>query len=95
MQVFGALSELEFESDIWKQASVHALELLSDSNDEPLVTAITYVLKAASHCQHLSLAVCLAVMLHDFLFLQHLLLTFHISNFFVFIFLRLELFDGD
>nr|TKW40281.1 hypothetical protein SEVIR_1G235800v2 [Setaria viridis] len=57
LPVFGALSELEFESDIWKQASVHALELLSDSNDEPLVTAITYVLKAASHCQHLSLAV--------------------------------------
>ncbi|CAN6273468.1 unnamed protein product [Urochloa humidicola] len=57
LPVFGALSELEFESDIWKQASVHAFELLSDSNDEPLVTAITYVLKAASHCQHLSLAV--------------------------------------
>ncbi|OEL27172.1 hypothetical protein BAE44_0011808 [Dichanthelium oligosanthes] len=56
-RVFGALSELEFESDIWKEASVHALELLSDSNDEPLVTAITYVLKVASHCQHLSLAV--------------------------------------
>ncbi|CAN6232444.1 unnamed protein product [Urochloa humidicola] len=57
LPVFGALSELEFESDIWKQASVHAFELLSDSNDEPLVTAITYVLKAASNCQHLSLAV--------------------------------------
>ncbi|CAL5057168.1 unnamed protein product [Urochloa decumbens] len=57
LPVFCALSELELESDIWKQASVHALELLSDSNDEPLITAITYVLKAASHCQHLSLAV--------------------------------------
>ncbi|KAG2659786.1 hypothetical protein PVAP13_1KG380605 [Panicum virgatum] len=57
LPVFGALSELEFESDIWKQASVHALELLSDTNDEPLVTAITYVLKSASNCQHLSLAV--------------------------------------
>lgn len=57
LPVFGALSELEFESDIWKQASVHALELLSDSNDEALVSAITYVLKAASQCQHLSLAV--------------------------------------
>nr|CAB3450363.1 unnamed protein product [Digitaria exilis] len=56
-RVFGALSELEFESDIWKQASVHALELLSDSNDEALVAAITYVLKVASHCQHLALAV--------------------------------------
>nr|CAB3447228.1 unnamed protein product [Digitaria exilis] len=56
-RVFGALSELEFEGDIWKQASVHALELLSDSNDEPLVAAITYVLKVASHCQHLALAV--------------------------------------
>ncbi|KAF8693766.1 hypothetical protein HU200_039189 [Digitaria exilis] len=57
LPVFGALSELEFESDIWKQASVHALELLSDSNDEALVAAITYVLKVASHCQHLALAV--------------------------------------
>ncbi|CAD6243587.1 unnamed protein product [Miscanthus lutarioriparius] len=56
LPVFGALSELELESGIWKQASVHALELLSDSNDEPLVAAITYVLKAASQCQHLSVA---------------------------------------
>lgn len=78
-QVFGALSELEFESGIWKQASVHALELLSDSNNEHLVAAITYVLKAASQCQHLSVAVCLRVMLLDFLLAQ--LLTFHISNF--------------
>ncbi|XP_062219641.1 uncharacterized protein LOC133919293 isoform X2 [Phragmites australis] len=45
LPVFGALAELEFESDIWQRASVHALELLSDSNDEPLVAAITYVLK--------------------------------------------------
>ncbi|KAJ1279954.1 hypothetical protein BS78_04G194900 [Paspalum vaginatum] len=57
LPIFCALSELEFESDIWKQASVHTLELLSDSNDEPLVTAITYILKAASKCQQLSLAV--------------------------------------
>ncbi|KAK3158448.1 hypothetical protein QOZ80_2AG0137330 [Eleusine coracana subsp. coracana] len=56
LPVFRALSELEFETDIWKQASVHALELLSDSNDESLVAAITYVLKAASQCQHLSQA---------------------------------------
>jgi hypothetical protein len=47
--VFSALFELEFESDIWKRASVHALELLSNSNDESLVAAITYVLKVASH----------------------------------------------
>ncbi|XP_062222774.1 uncharacterized protein LOC133921772 [Phragmites australis] len=57
LPVFGALSELEFGSDVWKRASVHTLELLSDSNDEPLVAAITYVLKAASQCQHLSQAV--------------------------------------
>ncbi|TVU29248.1 hypothetical protein EJB05_20806, partial [Eragrostis curvula] len=57
LPVFGALSELEFESDIWKRASVHALELLSDSNDESLVAAITYVLRVASQCQHLSQAV--------------------------------------
>jgi hypothetical protein len=58
-QVFNALSELEFDCDIWKQASFHALELLADSNDEPLVEAITYVLKAASQCQHIAQAVCL------------------------------------
>jgi hypothetical protein len=57
-QVFGALSELEFDGDVWKRASFHALELLSDSNDEPLVAAITYVLKAASQCQHIAQAVC-------------------------------------
>jgi hypothetical protein len=75
---------LELESDIWKQASVHALELLSDSNDESLVAAITYVLKAASQCQHLSVAVCLPVTLLDFLLAQHLL-TFHIINCFGFL----------
>ena len=41
---------------------------MSDSNDEPLVTAITYVLKAASNCQHLSLAVCLPCFLSFYLF---------------------------
>ncbi|KAL6633987.1 hypothetical protein ACP70R_026658 [Stipagrostis hirtigluma subsp. patula] len=56
LPVFCALSELEFESGIWERASVQAHELLSDSNDEPLVAAITYVLKAASQCQHLSQA---------------------------------------
>ncbi|KAL6899599.1 hypothetical protein ACP4OV_006257 [Aristida adscensionis] len=56
LPVFGALSELEFGFDIWKRAYGHAVELLSDSNDEPLVSAITYVLKAASNCQHLSQA---------------------------------------
>lgn len=57
LPVFGALSELEFDGDVWKRASFHALELLSDSNDEPLVAAITYVLKAASQCQHIAQAV--------------------------------------
>uniref|UniRef100_A0A0E0K2C4 MATH domain-containing protein n=1 Tax=Oryza punctata TaxID=4537 RepID=A0A0E0K2C4_ORYPU len=56
LPVFNALSELEFNCDIWKQASFHALELLADSNDEPLVEAITYVLKAASQCQHITQA---------------------------------------
>lgn len=56
LPVFGALSELEFEGDVWKRASFHALELLADSNDEPLVAAITYVLKAASQCQHIAQA---------------------------------------
>ncbi|KAL5211895.1 hypothetical protein ABZP36_022742 [Zizania latifolia] len=56
LPVFNVLSELEFDSDIWKQASFHALELLADSNDEPLVEAITYVLKTASQCQHIAQA---------------------------------------
>ena len=41
---------------------------MSDTNDEPLVTAITYVLKSASNCQHLSLAVCLPCFLSFYLF---------------------------
>ena len=41
---------------------------MSDTNDEPLVTAITYVLKSASNCQHLSLAVCLPCFLTFYLF---------------------------
>ncbi|KAM0862355.1 hypothetical protein ACQ4PT_045307 [Festuca glaucescens] len=57
LPVFGALSELEFDGDVWKRASFHALELLFDSSDEPLVAAITYVLKAASQCQHIAQAV--------------------------------------
>ncbi|KAF7079512.1 hypothetical protein CFC21_083732 [Triticum aestivum] len=57
LPVFGALSELEFDADVWKRVSFHALELLSDSNDEPLVAAISYVLKAASQCQHIPQAV--------------------------------------
>ncbi|CAM0945240.1 unnamed protein product [Alopecurus aequalis] len=56
LPVFGALSELEFDGDVWKRASFHALELLSDSNDEHLVAAITSVLKAASKCQHIAQA---------------------------------------
>ncbi|KAG8060322.1 hypothetical protein GUJ93_ZPchr0002g26382 [Zizania palustris] len=56
LPVFNALSELEFDCDIWKRAYFHALELLADSNDEPLVEAITYVLKAASQCHHVAQA---------------------------------------
>lgn len=57
LPVFGALSQLEFGSDLWERALFEACELLPDSNDEPLVTAMSFVFKAASHCQHLPEAV--------------------------------------
>ncbi|XP_072971433.1 uncharacterized protein [Typha angustifolia] len=53
LPVFGALSQLEFGSEVWERVLVQAFELLTDSNDEPLVAAISFVFKAASQCQHL------------------------------------------
>ncbi|KAJ6834290.1 uncharacterized protein M6B38_335460 [Iris pallida] len=57
LPVFGALSQLEFGSEVWERVLFQAFELLSDSNDEPLVAAISFIFKAASQCEHLPEAV--------------------------------------
>ncbi|XP_008793966.2 uncharacterized protein LOC103710127 [Phoenix dactylifera] len=57
LPVFGALSLLDFGSEVWERVLFQAFELLSDSNDEPLVAAVSFVFKAASQCQHLPQAV--------------------------------------
>lgn len=57
-QVLSALSQLEFGSEVWERVLFQAFEILTDSNDEPLVAAMSFVFKAASQCQHLPQAVC-------------------------------------
>lgn len=59
MQVFGALSQLEFGSEVWERVLLQAFEFLTESNNEPLVAAMSFVFKAASQCHHLPQAVCL------------------------------------
>ncbi|XP_014501044.1 uncharacterized protein LOC106761933 [Vigna radiata var. radiata] len=55
--VFGALSQLECGSEVWERILFQSFDLLNDSNDEPLATAIDFIFKAASQCQHLPEAV--------------------------------------
>ncbi|GAV60527.1 MATH domain-containing protein, partial [Cephalotus follicularis] len=55
--VFGALSQLECDSEVWERILCQSLELLTYSNDEPLAASIDFVFKAASQCQHLPEAV--------------------------------------
>lgn len=55
--VFGALSQLECGSEVWERVLFQSLKLLTDSNDEPLAATISFIFKAASHCQHLPEAV--------------------------------------
>ncbi|KAG6706531.1 hypothetical protein I3842_07G226200 [Carya illinoinensis] len=55
--VFGALSQLECGSEVWERVLFQSLDLLTYSNDEPLVTTIDFIFKAASQCQHLPEAV--------------------------------------
>ncbi|XWS72692.1 hypothetical protein CRYUN_Cryun02cG0062600 [Craigia yunnanensis] len=55
--VFGALSQLECGSEVWERVLFQSFELLTDSNDEPLVATIDFIFKAASQCQHLPEAV--------------------------------------
>ncbi|KAJ8751666.1 hypothetical protein K2173_025825 [Erythroxylum novogranatense] len=54
---FGALSQLECDSDAWENILFQSFELLADCNDEPLAATINFLFKAASHCQHLPQAV--------------------------------------
>ena len=42
---------------MWERILFQSFELLTDSNDEPLVATIDFVFKAASQCQHLPKAV--------------------------------------
>ncbi|KAK4748324.1 hypothetical protein SAY87_014910 [Trapa incisa] len=55
--VFGALSQLECGSEVWELILHQSMELLIDSNDEPLAATMDFIFKAASHCQHLPEAV--------------------------------------
>ncbi|XP_021277599.1 uncharacterized protein LOC110411667 [Herrania umbratica] len=55
--VFGALSQLECGSEVWERVLFQSFELLTDSNDEPLIATIDFIFKAASQCQHLPEAV--------------------------------------
>ncbi|KAE8674412.1 FAR1-related sequence 6 isoform 1 [Hibiscus syriacus] len=55
--VFGVLSQLECDSEVWEHVLFQSFELLADSNDEPLVATIDFIFKAASQCQHLPEAV--------------------------------------
>ncbi|CAI0444276.1 unnamed protein product, partial [Linum tenue] len=55
--VFGALTQLECDSDVWERVLSQSVDLLVDTNDEPLAATIDFIFKAASQCQHLPEAV--------------------------------------
>ncbi|KAF5461398.1 hypothetical protein F2P56_017502 [Juglans regia] len=57
--VFGALSQLECGCEVWERVLFQSFELLTGSNDEPLVATMDFIFKAASQCQHLPEAVCI------------------------------------
>ncbi|XP_028799097.1 uncharacterized protein LOC114754494 isoform X2 [Neltuma alba] len=57
MPVFEALSQLECGSEVWERVLLQSIELLADSNGEPLAATIDFIFKAASQCQHLPEAV--------------------------------------
>lgn len=48
---------MECSSEVWERVLFQSLELLGDSNDEPLAATVDFVFKAALHCQHLPEAV--------------------------------------
>ncbi|CAM6084873.1 unnamed protein product [Calypogeia fissa] len=53
LPVLGALSQMEVGSDVWEQVLQQALEILPDSNEEPLAAVLSFVFKAAAECQQL------------------------------------------
>ncbi|XP_042453940.1 uncharacterized protein LOC122038319 [Zingiber officinale] len=55
--VFRALFQLEFDNELVEHILYQVFELLTDSNDEPLVAAMGFIFKAALQCQHLPRAV--------------------------------------
>lgn len=55
--VFGALSQLECGNEVWERVLLQSFELLTGSNDEPLIATIDFIFKVASQCQHLPEAV--------------------------------------
>lgn len=57
LPVFGALSQLECNSEVWERVLFQSFGLLVDSNDEPLAATVDFIFKAALHCQHLPEAV--------------------------------------
>ncbi|KAG6485229.1 uncharacterized protein LOC122012707 isoform X1 [Zingiber officinale] len=57
LPVFRALCQLEFGSELVEHILYQAFELLTDSNNEPLVAAMGFIFKAALQCQHLPQAV--------------------------------------
>ncbi|KAG8381741.1 hypothetical protein BUALT_Bualt05G0004100 [Buddleja alternifolia] len=57
LPVFGALSQLECSCEVWESVLFRSLELLADSNDEPLAATVDFIFKAALHCQQLPEAV--------------------------------------
>lgn len=62
-QVFGALCKLEFGHEVWERILYLTFEALTDSRDENLVATMSFILKAASQCQHLPEAVCILFIL--------------------------------
>ncbi|XP_042487745.1 uncharacterized protein LOC122067978 [Macadamia integrifolia] len=57
LPVLGALSQLEFGSEVWERVLFQTFKLLTDSNDEPLAATISFIFKAASQCKHIPQAV--------------------------------------
>lgn len=48
---------MECSTEVWERVLFQSLELLPDSNDEPLAATVDFIFKAALHCQHLPEAV--------------------------------------
>ncbi|KAF9625012.1 hypothetical protein IFM89_017061 [Coptis chinensis] len=57
LPVLGALSQLEFGSEVWERVLFQALNLLTDSNQKAVAAALGFIFKAASQCQRLPQAV--------------------------------------